>query len=147
MSDFTIIVDSREQKPYSFTGYTCNVKRSGLKTGDYSIEGYESVICVERKSKEDLYSSLGNSRKRFEAEFQRMSEYEYRALVVEATLQDLMIPPNYSAMTSNSVINSVISWGIRYGVQVYFAGSRILGECLTYRILEKFLYNKNRKAA
>jgi len=59
MSDFTIIVDSREQKPYLFGGYTCGVKKSGLKTGDYSIEGYENSICVERKSKEDLYSSLG----------------------------------------------------------------------------------------
>lgn len=146
MSDFTIIIDSREQKPYSFGGYTCGVKRAGLKTGDYSIEGYESVICVERKSKEDLYSSLGNGRARFEKEFQRMSEYEYRALVIEATLQDLMIPPDFSGMAASSVINSVISWGIRYGVQNYFAGSRILGECLTYRILEKFLYNKNKKA-
>lgn len=147
MSEFTIVIDSREQKPYFFSGYTCGVKRSGLKTGDYSIEGYESSICVERKSKEDLYQSLGNGRARFEREFQRMAEYEYKALVVESTLQDLMIPPDYSSMAASSVINSVISWGIRYGVQVYFAGSRILGECLTYRILEKFLYNKNKQSA
>ena len=147
MSEFVIVIDTREQRPYGFTEYNCKLRRNCLKTGDYSIEGYESSICVERKSKEDLYQSLGNGRKRFKKEFQRMAEYEYRALVIEATLQDLMIPPNYSSMAASSVINSVISWGIRYGVQVYFAGSRILGECLTYRILEKFLYNKNRKAA
>ena len=62
MCNFTIIVDTRENLPYLFHGYTCGMKRSGLKTGDYSIEGYESAICIERKSKEDLYSNSKFSR-------------------------------------------------------------------------------------
>jgi ERCC4-type nuclease len=54
-----IVIDSREQMPYLFIDYPCSTKRRGLSTGDYSLEGYEEEICIERKSKSDLYSSLG----------------------------------------------------------------------------------------
>lgn len=144
---FTIICDSREQIPYLFHGYTCGVKKSGLKTGDYSIQGYEQEICIERKSKEDLYSSLGQGRARFEREFIRMKDYQYKALVIEAALGDVLTPPARSQMNPTSVLNSLISWSIRYGVHIFFADTRHLAEALIYQIFEKFLYNKNKKAA
>ncbi len=147
MNDFTIIIDSREQMPYLFIDYPCQTKRAGLKTGDYSIENHEEEICIERKSKSDLYSSLGNGRKRFEKEFSRMKDYGYKALVVEASLRDILIPPARSRMNPNSVYASIASWSIRYNVCIFFADSRQLAENLIYQIFDKFIYNKNRKAA
>ena len=141
---FTILSDTRENLPYTFNGYNCEVKRIGLKTGDYSIEGYENEICIERKSKADLFGSLGKGRERFEREFERLSKIEYKALVIEASLSSCLMGSEYSLMQPSAVLNSLVSWGIRYRVQIYFADNRQLAECLVYRIMEKFLYNKNR---
>jgi ERCC4-type nuclease len=46
-NNFTIIVDTREQKPWSFENYTTAIRK--LDTGDYSIEGLEHLLCIERK--------------------------------------------------------------------------------------------------
>jgi len=147
MPDFTIIVDSREQMPYTFSGYPCSTKKKGLPTGDYSLEEHEQEICIERKSKSDLYSSLGKGRSRFEREFIRMQDYSYKALVIEAALGDVLTPPARSQMNPTSVFNTLISWSIRYGVHIFFADTRHLAEALIYQIFEKFIYNKKRKAA
>jgi ERCC4-type nuclease len=134
----TIIIDSREQLPYSFNDYNCNIIRTSLKTGDYSIDGYDSEVAIERKSKADLYQSFGRGRQRFEKEFHRLSGFSYAALVIEAGMQDILTPPPKTKMSPASVLQSVISWGIRYGVQVYFADNRNLAERLVFSILEKF---------
>jgi len=63
---FTIICDSREQLPYEFSGMewgageTCVVPTvvRGLAQGDYSIQGLEDRIAIERKSLDDLYGSV-----------------------------------------------------------------------------------------
>lgn len=145
--NFTILIDSREKLPYFFADYTCGFKRAGLHTGDYSIEGYESQIAIERKSKEDLYMSLGRERDRFEREFQRLSKFEYAALIIESSLSGLLKPPARSQMKPMAVIQSLISWSIRYGVNIYFADSRKLAESLIYSICEKFIYNKIKNTA
>lgn len=136
---FTIIVDTREQKPYEFETYPVTTIRNGLITGDYSIEGYEDRIAVERKSKSDLFQSLGSGRKRFEREFERLAEFEYAALVIEDTWEGLRTPPERTLMNYKSVMNSLVSWGIKYKVQVFPVGSRRLAECMIYRIFEKYL--------
>ena len=69
---FKVITDSRERTPYKFKN---SVTRK-LDTGDYSIEGYEYQVCVERKTKADAYGTIGNGRSRFIKELQRMSELE-----------------------------------------------------------------------
>ena len=45
--DFTIIIDTREQQPWSFEDYVVANKK--LDTGDYSIEGLQDVFAIERK--------------------------------------------------------------------------------------------------
>lgn len=137
----TILIDTREQLPYFFKGYPVEVKTCHLKTGDYSLEGYSEKITVERKSKADLYMSLGRERDRFEAEFCRLREFDYAALVIESSLSGLLIPPFKSRMNPKSIIQSLISWSIRYGVYVFFSDNRHYSECLIYSLFEKYLYN------
>ncbi len=67
-----ITVDSREQHPYDFQGITAAGRpvevttiTAGLKSGDYSIAGYEDAVAVERKSLSDLYGTLTSGRDRF----------------------------------------------------------------------------------
>ena len=68
---FTIIQDTREKKPWTFsaTGSVRDVKVVKLDTGDYSIEGMEDSFMIERKSSVDeLFMNLGVQWKRFERE-------------------------------------------------------------------------------
>jgi ERCC4-type nuclease len=48
-----VLVDTREQQPYSFVQHHLNwiggLKFQALKTGDYSVEGMESLLALERK--------------------------------------------------------------------------------------------------
>lgn len=137
----TIITDSREQKPYKFPKSAKSVTQA-LDTGDYSLAGYEDKITIERKSKADAYGSLGSGRSRFKREILRMAKFDYAAVVIEASLEDFLIPPPYSQLKSKSAINSFISWSVKYGVHIFFAGNRQHGRTLTYRILEKWWKHK-----
>lgn len=131
---FKVVIDSREQYPYKFR-YSI-VK--GLEAGDYSIEGLENRIAVERKSKQDAYASLGTGRARFERELKRLSHYEYAAIVIECDLLSFLEAPPFTTMNPKAAINSLISWSIKYGVHVFFASDRRYAKAITYRILEKF---------
>jgi ERCC4-type nuclease len=95
ITPYTIIVDSREQSPYSFKGFKCDAAKkgrpllvctevAGLKSGDYSLKGFEDRIAVERKSLQDFYGTLGQGRERFERELVRLSVMDFAAVVVEA---------------------------------------------------------------
>ena len=46
-NNFKIIIDTREQQPWVFEDYTTANEK--LDTGDYSIEGMEDLLCIERK--------------------------------------------------------------------------------------------------
>jgi DNA excision repair protein ERCC-4 len=131
---FTIVVDTREQRPYRFAGAV----RKALRSGDYSVLGGEARVAVERKEKTDAYSSLGRGRKRFERELARLAEFEYAAVVIEAGLTEFLDPPAFSRMHPHAAVNTLVSWSVKYGVHVFFADSRRLARALTYRILEKF---------
>lgn len=133
--DFVIAIDTREQKPYKFDHPSVV---TSLKTGDYSIVGFENKICVERKSKQDAYGTIGNGRARFERELKRMVWFDYAAIVIECSLKNFLTPPVYSALHPNSAINSLVSWSIRYGVHVFFCHNRRYASALTFRILEKY---------
>ena len=130
----TVVIDSREQKPFRFE----NSVVKALDSGDYSLLGYEDRISVERKTHADLFASLGKGRRRFERELQRLSKLDYAAIVIETGLPSLMRQPPFSQMNPKSVVNTLLSWSIKYGVHVFFAGDRKHAKALTYRILEKY---------
>lgn len=144
--NFTILVDTREQNPYEWSGHLA--RKTTLLTGDYSCMTTEKVytneITIERKTKSDIYSSLGHQRFRFEEECIRMKSYTYSSIVIESTIEGLLTPPYKTDMNPKSVINSLISWSIKYNIHIYFADNRIIGQTITYRILEKFVINKQR---
>ncbi|MBU1701035.1 MAG: hypothetical protein KJ970_13855 [Candidatus Eisenbacteria bacterium] len=129
-----IAIDTRERLPYDFP--LSQIKT--LKTGDYSIIGLEDRVAVERKTTADAFSSLGRYRSRFRAEVERLSNYGYAAIVVEASIPDLLKPPPFSRMNPKAVINSLLGWSVRYGVNIIFAGDRQYGNAITRTLLEKY---------
>ncbi len=53
--DFRIVIDSREQQPYTFA---CEVVKAKLDAGDYSVVGFEQRVAVERKSLRDFVGTV-----------------------------------------------------------------------------------------
>jgi DNA excision repair protein ERCC-4 len=148
---FNVIVDSREQSPFSFRGFRSDAKDkhrpivvrtavAALKSGDYSIEGFESRIAVERKSLVDLYGTLGGGRERFERELQRLNEMEFAAVVIEAGWSSILgSPPPQSKLSPKTVFRSVIAWQQRFpGIHWWALDTRHLAEHCCFRILERF---------
>lgn len=150
VSEFVICVDSREQAPWHFLSIRgdakdndapilVQTKTATLKTGDYSIEGLENQLCVERKSKDDLFGSLGGGRRRFQAEFERMAKMKHSALVVECSVSEVLFqPPRMSRMDPKTIMRSWISWSIRYPTKWFFMPSRSAAEVTCFRILERY---------
>lgn len=154
---FTVLIDQREKHPYFFHGIRAGASRSyrplviatqfaHLPTGDYSILGMESRITIERKSLADLYSTLGSNRDRFEAEHERMSHFEFAAVVVEASMAMILTsPPPESRLLPKSVHGTYLAWSMRYGVQWYMCEDRRLAEKTTWFLLSKFFEEHTRK--
>ena len=134
-----IVIDTREQRPYRFA-------RSEVRTlasGDYSVQGMEDRVAVERKSKSDAYASLGRDRQRFRREMERLAAMDYAAVVVEASLPGFLTPPAFSQLNPNSAIGTLLAWSVRFGVHVIFAGDRRHGNNVTRQLLTKYwLYNR-----
>ena len=139
---FNILVDTREQKPYGFKAIlpSSTITVQTLKTGDYSIQGFESSgITIERKNLNDLYGTIGKGRRRFIRELERMAKFDFAALVIEADWNNIIRhPPTRSKLNPKSVFRSIIAWEQRYGIHVWACPGRSFAEQLTFRILERY---------
>lgn len=145
---FTIIVDTREQAPYHFCGIPDDrsgqtivvpITNKALPSGDYSIEGMESRVAIERKSHADFLGSIGAGRERFQREMERLKDYEFAAVVIEADWNQLInLPPSSSQIPAKVVTRTIQSWSIRYGVHFFTCMNRRHAELMTFRLLERF---------
>lgn len=147
-----ILIDDREQLPYEFDCYRANADRKHaeilvptetrrLQTGDYTLEGHEERITIERKSKSDLFSTLSLGRKRFMDELDRMTEIPHAHVVVEAQWSEIFDnPPVFSQLTPKSVGRTVIAACQRYtNIHWHFMPDRSFAEAWTFRILERYM--------
>jgi len=120
----TIIADTREQLPYAFESRWAVTVRRALPAGDYSVEGWETSVAVERKTIEDFVHSVIRDRDRFKKELTKLSEYPHACVVVEAGLTDVLLVRYSSGAHPNSVFGAVVSICVDHGVPVYFCGDR-----------------------
>ncbi len=119
----TIIIDSREQRPFKIPKLA--TEGGTLQTGDYSIKGLESLFTVERKSIDDLVSSVTKGRDRFERELARMRGYHFARLLIECSREDIELHGYKSRATPKAVLNSLSAFEARFpSVAIVFAGDR-----------------------
>jgi ERCC4-type nuclease len=149
---FTILVDDREQLPWRFGGIASSVGTSGapiavktvrrrLDTGDYSLLNHEAEIAIERKSLDDIYTTLGQGRDRFENEHERMAAIVaaggYACVLIESTVEEAVCrPPIWSRLNPNSVIGTWHAWEMRYRVPWVWCGDRRMAELICYGKLD-----------
>lgn len=131
-----ILIDTREQTPYVFDD--ADTRRGALQTGDYSLLNLGNVIAVERKTVDDLIGCLTQDRERFKQCLQRGKSLDYFALVVEASLLDLLTGRYWSQMHPNAVVQSLLALSVRYRLPIFFAENRELGQLVTRSLLEKY---------
>jgi hypothetical protein len=95
-SKYTVIKDTREQDGWFFSPYDkCEGMEVGtLHTGDYTLKGFEEIVCVERKaSVTEIAMNLGRKKKAFYDEMERMKDYHFRFLVLEFSASDVVEYP------------------------------------------------------
>ncbi len=105
-----IIIDTREQLPYKFETPS---EIGTVSVGDYSICGLENHIAIERKELNDLIGCLTTGRERFEKELQKGKALDYFALVIEASLKDLINGSYRSQMQPKAAIQSLLAFSVR----------------------------------
>jgi hypothetical protein len=149
---FTVLESNAEQLPWTFQGIVMGGrqlivkrKRQYMKTADYSIEGFENRILIERKAN-DFVSSITAEAERFRREHERMHEIiktgGFCCIICEGNMaaicDELDDPCSGRKVTSDSVVGWLASWPRRYGVPVFFAGDRRRAELLAFGMLWKW---------
>lgn len=136
-----IVIDTREQTPFPLVEYQTVVK--GIRTGDYSLEGFENHVAVERKSKQDAYGCVGSSRGRFELCLERLSELDRACVVIECGLADFAIPPARTKVDARMAVGSYISWSVKYRIPVFWCDTREYAERVTVRFLAGWMKHRS----
>jgi len=99
------------------------VTRGKLDTFDFSLTGAEHVGGIERKELGDFISWITSERERAERALMRMLGYQFRAIIVECSWQDIERGQWRSKVSVESVIGTVLGWQAM-GVPILFPGSR-----------------------
>jgi len=120
----TIVIDTREQEPYSFDTRLAAAVRRALPAGDYSIEGFEGEVAVERKSLDDFVGTVVRARARFRRELRVLAGYRAACVVVEAGVADVLQQRYRGDAHPNAVLGSALSIILDYRIPVFFCGNR-----------------------
>lgn len=133
---YTVVRDIQEKQGHGWTFSESHPSKrpprckgtvvESLKTGDYTMRGYEDIFVIERK--QDLSELWGNykERRRFEAEMQRMQAFKHRFIVIETSLTSeafALSPPQFTtAAPGKALVSWLMGLMIYYKVPVLFAG-------------------------
>jgi len=133
---FVLLIDSREQLPL-FVDHRLQkgdhiILKKGLYKGleikcvtcptaiDYTVEGYENQIGIERKRVSDFLSYVGKERKKTDRKREILQSMFFAGLLIEANESDLVAPQVYGGrITPEHVRGFLVSCNVRNGIHVY----------------------------
>lgn len=133
-----LLIDTREQIPYDFE-HASEIRT--LKTGDYTIEGLENSVVVERKRHNEVVQCMTWGRERFERELERSRKFRRFHLVIEASCKSVLEClyedwPNGTHPAS--VRGTLIAWQNRFEpLRIWFPGDRETAQTLVEHLLVK----------
>lgn len=143
-TDFTIIVDTREQKPWSFSTQASITHK--LDTGDYSIEGLQNLLAIERKRN---VAEVANNitEKRFKDVVERLKSIKHSFILLEFDLEDVMKYPIGSDIPKRLwdkirispayIIKHLLDLQIDHNIKVIFCGNSSNAEKLALSIMKR----------
>ena len=113
--------------------------RRTFRQGDMGIAHYSGVeplarrrIIWVRKSHSDFRGSIGGGRERLVAELERLRLYQYRAIMVACSREEIYdMPPAQQArmkpgqrtLTRSQIDGTILSFEVNFGIAVRFCGS------------------------
>jgi len=164
---FTILVDSMEKKPFLFEYFRGDANqqkrpmlvqtkfqalgiregRHYIPRGDYSIDGHEGNVHIERKSMNDAHGTFlgykSQRKERFVRELEILSSIPVAAIVVECSFGQLLknipdIGEKPLEEKRKSMYRQILAWQMDYRVPWYFCDDRRLAEVTTFQILNRY---------
>ncbi len=151
---YVVLRDSREKPGQGWTfavSAACGGTRAAtLQTGDYTLVGYEHLLCVERKGSLTEFAK-NVCEARFRRELERMAPFKHAVVILEFDMSDVMRWPEGSGIPRSRlsrlrVTKSVILakfWELQRDfptVSFIFAGShgKEVVSSLFKRVVEKY---------
>jgi ERCC4-type nuclease len=138
MTYFTILSDTREQKPFEFESYNVDTRTETLDTGDYTLEAfcqydeprdsYMPWLAVERKAGQDFLKSITYNRDRFRDEITRADDWPKKMKVVVECPWDVFMEEKrfmqYRDVHPNQISGTVSAWEEHMNVEFLFFENR-----------------------
>jgi len=152
---YTIVIDTREQLSWDFSSHEeCRGSLvETLQEGDYTTKEIldlerdtgAKILRIERKaSSQEISLNLGKHKARFLREMERLSYYEHKFLILEFSLETLLMFPQGSGiprkfwyrrnksgkrvknvkMSGNYMLKILRGIESEYGVHLIFAGDK-----------------------
>jgi ERCC4-type nuclease len=154
MRELTVIRDTREKEPWPVenSSFVANVIDTVLETGDYTLKGYEKILCIERKKS---ITEFANNvvQERFTAELVRMQKFKYRYLIFEFSLQSLLdyplkcgLPPDKIKsirVNARFLMRFVAEIQVKYGVHVLFCDGAKHAQYMAISLMRKVHENES----
>lgn len=148
---YTVIRDTREQEGNGWifpeSDFCSGTIDRTMKSGDYTLEGFEDVLAIERKrSTGELSKNVYE--KRFERELERLEDIKHSFLFFEFNLEDVISFPFNSGIpkykwgrlrvTSQFMLKKIMEWQVRYKTKILFVGKKGMATagCLFKRVIE-----------
>jgi len=123
-----VLVDTREREPFplyaNHPNWIGGERRATLKTGDYTVEGTEQLLALERKNLPDLVACTVTNRVRFLAACGRLARFPWKAVLVEATLEDIKRGFDLaSEVHPNAVCGTLDAIEAKFGIPVIYTST------------------------
>lgn len=143
-NNFTVIIDTREQQPWEFAEYSTAHRK--LNTGDYSIDGLENILCIERKRGiAEIANNIVDPR--FKDVINRMQQYKYAFILIECDYDQLMTYPvgtdvpqklwSKMKLTPQFILKFISELHIKYNIHVVFCGCPLWAEKTALSIMKR----------
>ena len=151
-----IVIDTREQTPWSWEPSDAVTEIHGLAAGDYALredcervkgrDSYAVRFAVERKSLDDFLSTISTGWERFQRELIRMESFPARVVIVEGDfrsvcfreLDDILMPPEHDhVLLCPSFVARRVAELTLMGVSVLFCGDSQLAAGMAYRVFRR----------
>jgi ERCC4-type nuclease len=147
-SKYTVIVDTREKTPWSFAASdesNGSIVRQ-VKHGDYSLDGLEDLIFIERKaSTSEVAQNV--IQPRFKKLLEKSRSYKYKFIICEFSLPNLLSFPHSSNLPPKIkksimikgpfIMGQLINYQLEYGVQIVFCDNPINAKRYVESLLKK----------
>ena len=151
---FEVIVDTREKNPWELSSQRVIGKEyRALDTGDYTVKGIEDKFTIDRKAS---VSELANNitQKRFKNELERIREFPYAFIVLEASCSEVLDYPHSSDLSpaikkkirinGKYLMRCLCRMQIRYNFNIIFADNRQNAQIIAVNLMED-IYERYKK--